>query len=115
MRIAVTTTDGKKVDQHFGKATRFDVYDVEGDKMELVESREMISYCDCDKAASTDSAHSFSSDRFSVVKEKLQDVDRLYTVQIGDTPKAQLEIIGIAVQNCTCEVIKIPGCSGKCK
>jgi len=112
MRIAVTTSNGEKVDQHFGKATRFDVYDVEGDKMKLVETREVESYC---KSGESNPVHKFSSDRFSVVKEKLQDCDKLYTVQIGEKPKEQFDIIGIAVQTCTCEVNKIPGCSGKCK
>ncbi|WP_167613925.1 NifB/NifX family molybdenum-iron cluster-binding protein [Maribellus sediminis] len=115
MRIAVTTTDGKKVDQHFGKATRFDVYDVEGTEMTLVESRDVTSYCDCEKDVPADPAHKFSPDRFSVVKEKLHDCDKLYTVQIGETPKSQFDIIGIAVQTCTCDVNKIPGCSGNCK
>ncbi|WP_319591232.1 NifB/NifX family molybdenum-iron cluster-binding protein [uncultured Draconibacterium sp.] len=113
MRIAVTTSNGDKVDQHFGKATRFDVYDVEGDEMKLVETREVVSYCSGEGQPVTD--HKFSSDRFSTVKEKLEDCEKLYTVQIGEKPKEQLDIIGIAVQNCTCQVDKIPGCSGKCK
>ncbi|WP_321348827.1 NifB/NifX family molybdenum-iron cluster-binding protein [uncultured Draconibacterium sp.] len=113
MRIAVTTSNGEKVDQHFGKATRFDVYDVEGDEMKLVETREVDSYCSGEGQPVAD--HKFSFDRFSTVKEKLEDCEKLYTVQIGEKPKEQLDIIGIAVQNCTCQVDKIPGCSGKCK
>ncbi len=115
MRIAVTTSDGKKVDQHFGKATRFDVYDVEGEEMKLEESRDVTSYCDCADGKPVDPAHKFSPDRFSVVKEKLKDCDKLYTVQIGEKPKSQFDIIGITVQTCTCEVDKIPGCGGNCK
>jgi len=111
MRIAVTTTDGKKVDQHFGKATRFDVYDVEGAEMKLVESRDVASYSE----EPVDPTHNFSPDRFSVVKEKIQDCDRLYTLQIGDKPKEHLEIVGIAVHLCKCQVEKISTCKGKCK
>lgn len=113
MRIAITTSNGEKVDQHFGKATRFDVYDVEGDEMKLVETREVESYCSGEGQPVVN--HKFSPDRFSSVKEKLEDCDKLYTMQIGDKPKEQLDIIGIAVQSCTCAVDKIPGCSGKCK
>lgn len=113
MRIAVTTSNGEKVDQHFGKATRFDVYEVEGDEMKLVETREVASYCGGEGEPVAD--HKFSSDRFSTVKEKIGDCEKIYTVQIGEKPKEQLNIIGIAVQNCTCQVDKIPGCNGKCK
>ncbi|WP_045033452.1 NifB/NifX family molybdenum-iron cluster-binding protein [Draconibacterium sediminis] len=113
MRIAVTTSNGEKVDQHFGKATRFDVYDVDGDEMKLVETREVTSYCSAGGQPVAD--HKFSSDRFSTVKEKLEDCEKLYTMQIGEKPKEQFDIIGIAVQTCTCSVDKIPGCSGKCK
>ena len=115
MRIAVATSDGNKVDQHFGKATRFDVYDVEGEEMKLVESRDVTSYCDCADGKPVDPAHKFSPDRFSVVKEKLKDCDKLYTVQIGEKPKEQLQIVGIDVQTCSCNIDQIPTCKGNCK
>lgn len=113
MRIAVTTSNGEKVDQHFGKATRFDVYDLEGDEMKLVETREVASYCSGEGLSVAN--HKFSPDRFSKVKEKLVDCEKIYTMKIGDKPKAQFDIIGIDIQTCTCSVDKIPGCSGKCK
>jgi len=115
MRIAVTTTDGQKVDQHFGKATSFSIYDMDDNLLKLVETREVTSYCDCNSNVSSESTHSFSSDRFSTVREKLSDCDKLYTVQIGETPRKQFEIIGIDVQTCTCSIEKIPGCKGNCK
>jgi nitrogen fixation protein NifX len=39
LRIAVATTDGTTVDEHFGRSLRFDVYDLDADRSELVESR----------------------------------------------------------------------------
>lgn len=115
MRIAVSTSNGEKVDRHFGKATRFDVYDIKGENMTLVESREINSYCGGGSAMPVEDAHQFSPDRFSVVREKLSDCDKLYTVQIGDKPKSQFNSLGIAVQICSCPVTKIQGCSGNCK
>lgn len=115
MRIAITTTDGKKVDQHFGKATRFDVYDVEGTEMKLVETRDVTSYSETVSGEPADTTHNFSPERFSIVKEKIQDCDKLYTLQIGDKPREQLEIVGIEVHLCKCKVENISTCEGKCK
>ncbi len=39
MRIAVTSSDGKNVNVHFGMAREFLIFDVDGDKMELKETR----------------------------------------------------------------------------
>jgi len=39
LRIAVATTDGTAVDEHFGRSGRFDVYDLDADHAEMVETR----------------------------------------------------------------------------
>lgn len=39
LRIAVATTDGTAVDEHFGRSSRFDVYDLDADRADLVEIR----------------------------------------------------------------------------
>jgi len=115
MRIAVTTSNGEKVDQHFGKATRFDVYEMDDQNMQLIESREVKAYCGANDGEPVDSDHQFSLDRFSAVQQKLNDCEKLYTLQIGEKPKSQFHSMGIAVQTCSCPVSKIPGCSGNCK
>ena len=115
VRIAVTTTDGIKVNQHFGKATSFNIYDVEGDTMKMVDLRQVQSYCECENGEPIDPNHSFQEDRFSKVKEVIKDCEKLYTAQIGEKPKEQLEIIGIDVQLCGCKVDQISTCKGNCK
>lgn len=45
MRIAVASSDGKVVNQHFGKATRFLIYEVNGDKIEYKETRKNDPSC----------------------------------------------------------------------
>jgi len=45
MRIAVASSDGKMVDQHFGKATRFLILDVNDGAIELVEVRKNEPAC----------------------------------------------------------------------
>ena len=115
VRIAVTTTDGKKVNQHFGKATSFTIYDIEGDTMKMVDLRQVESYCECENDEPVDPNHSFQEDRFSKVKETIKDCEKLYTQQIGEKPKVQLKITGISVQECKCNIDKIPTCKGDCK
>ena len=114
MRIAVTTTNGEKVDQHFGKAGSFNIYDLENGTLKMVDLREVESYCECENGEPVDSSHKFSSDRFSRVKEVIKDCDKLYTLQIGEKPREQLEIIGIAVHTCKCGIEQIPTCKGNC-
>ena len=115
MRIAVTTTDGEKVDQHFGKATSFNIYDMVDGKLKMVDLRQVESYCECENGEPVDPNHKFSNDRFSMVKEVIKDCKKLYTVQIGEKPKEQLKIIGIDVQLCNCKIDQIAGCKGNCK
>lgn len=115
MRIAVTTTNGKKVDQHFGKATRFSIYEIDTNELKLVETREVESYCECENGEVVDPNHEFSGDRFSKVYEMIKDCSVLYTQQIGNKPGEQLNAKGIKVQPCNCKIEQILGCSGKCK
>lgn len=114
-RIAVTTTNGEKVDQHFGKATSFNVYDVEDGALKMVDLRQVESYCECENGEPVDPNHSFEQDRFYKVKEAIKDCEKLYTLQIGEVPKQNLEIVGIAVQECKCTIDQIPNCNGECK
>jgi nitrogen fixation protein NifB len=115
MRIAVTTTSGVKVDQHFGKAQSFSVYDVKADELELVETRMVNSYCACSEDEMPATEHKFSDDRLSMVYKRIKDCDKVYTLQIGEKPKEALKAKGIIVQPCNCNIEQIPGCSGKCK
>jgi len=41
LRIAVATTDGTAVDEHFGRSSRFDVYDLDPEASALVETRRL--------------------------------------------------------------------------
>lgn len=114
MRIAVTTSNGEHVDQHFGKATSFAIYDLEDGSMKMVERREVESYCECTDGEPVDPNHVFSHQRFTVVREKMMDCTKLYTVRIGDKPKAHLHDVGIEVHLCSCPVDQIQGCTGHC-
>ena len=113
MKVAITSTNGITVDQHFGKANCFYVYEMVQGRLNFIEKRDVISYCGC-VTERTDS-HEFEKDRFFRVFGTIQDCKKLYTKQIGDTPMEKLKANGIEVQLCSCEISSINGCSGNCK
>lgn len=56
-RIAVVSTDGKTVNDHFGRAERFLIYDID-DKLTFVEERPAETY------SVGDPEHPFDPERF---------------------------------------------------
>lgn len=115
MKIAITTTDKKKVDQHFGKATSFSIYEKTDGKIKFIETRHVESYCEQENGKAIDPNHKFSSDRFESVYEQIKDCSVLYTQQIGDKPGEVLQTKGIKIQTCKCNIEQIPTCKGECK
>ena len=87
-RIAVVSTDGFNVDDHFGKANRFLIYDMEG-QITPVEERpaETLSVDDPD--------HVFDPDKFFRIAALLKDCGKVYMTRIGAVPAAKLKVLGI--------------------
>lgn len=87
-RIAVVSTDGLDVDDHFGRANRFLIYDLD-DQMTPVEERavETLSVGDPD--------HPFDPDKFGRIAALLRDCCKVYVTRIGDVPAAKLKELGI--------------------
>jgi predicted Fe-Mo cluster-binding NifX family protein len=87
-RIAVVSTDGLNVDEHFGKAERFLIY----------ETRNMGSPVE-ERASETlsvgDPKHSFDDQKFNRITALLHDCKKVYVTRIGNAPKTRLEEIGI--------------------
>ncbi|MDD3248411.1 MAG: NifB/NifX family molybdenum-iron cluster-binding protein [Methanosarcina sp.] len=46
MKVAVVSSDGKVINQHFGKAPLFYIFDVGGGKIQFLEVRECTPLCD---------------------------------------------------------------------
>lgn len=55
MRVAVISSDGKVINQHFGKASRFLIFDIE-DKIKFIEERKNIPVCGTAEDGHTDDA-----------------------------------------------------------
>ncbi|WP_310829980.1 nitrogenase cofactor biosynthesis protein NifB [Paenibacillus pedocola] len=89
-RVAVATRGGDKVNQHFGHATEFLIYDTDGADVRLVGVRKIQAYChgkaDCngDKAAT-----------LQEIITILNDCRILLCSGIGDGPRASLNKIGV--------------------
>jgi predicted Fe-Mo cluster-binding NifX family protein len=88
LRIAAVSTDGIHVDEHFGKAEKFSIYDV-GEQISWVEDRstETLSVGDPD--------HPFDAEKFGRIASLLKDCTQVYVTQIGEVPAAKLKALGI--------------------
>lgn len=89
-RIAVATRGGDRVNQHFGHATEFMVYDTDGVNIKLLGIRKIQAYChgkaDC------------NGDKEATLKEIcsiLSDCRILLCSGIGEAPRATLNKLGI--------------------
>ena len=87
-RIAVVSTDGTNVNDHFGMAERFLVYDC-NDEMTFMEERPTERY------SVGDPDHAFDPERFALVSGLLKDCSKVYVTKIGEVPSAKLKELGI--------------------
>jgi predicted Fe-Mo cluster-binding NifX family protein len=74
MRIALTSTDGKAVNQHFGHARTFHIFDLNDRDWAFVETREVEACCQ---------DHDHTTDRFDAVLKTLSDCEAILASKIG--------------------------------
>ncbi|WP_025323099.1 NifB/NifX family molybdenum-iron cluster-binding protein [Deferrisoma camini] len=91
MRFAIASTDGKSVDEHFGRARRFWIYDLEAGGPRFVAARPVTPL----STGAPD--HPFDEGRFVGIAEVLEDCRRVYCARIGERPAAELAARGIEV------------------
>lgn len=89
MLIAVASKDGKEIDQHFGHAERFLIYDVENGDTKLVDERTVERYC------SFDPEHPLRGHLLKSIAEALAGCRAVVTAQMGEHPQGELEKLGI--------------------
>ncbi len=100
IRYAVASKTGLNVDQHFGHATEFYIYDfVQGD-VKFIEKREVAKYCngkeDCEDS------HDGKIDK---IIKTIEDCSAVLALRIGDEPREKLELKNISVYQ-ICDEIK---------
>ncbi len=89
MLIAVASKDGKEINQHFGHAERFLIYDVEGGDARLVDERKVERYC------SYDQDHPLRSHLLQAIADALGGCRAVVCAQIGQGPQMEMERLGI--------------------
>jgi nitrogen fixation protein NifB len=85
-RVAVATKSGGLVDQHFGHAREFLVYDVTRAGVRLVARRPIGAYCTGGEG---------DDDALAVALRALADCDAVLVAKIGHCPRGQLAAAGI--------------------
>ena len=89
VRIAVATKSGVRVDEHFGHAQAFRVYEYAGGAVRFVESRPVPAYC-----SSPDECGGHSG-RIDAIAGMIGDCAAVLSLRIGEVPRAALAARGI--------------------
>lgn len=89
MLIAVASKSGTEVDQHFGHAERFLIYDYGSENPALVKEVTVDKYC------SYDPDHPFRHPQFNRIVAALEGCKLVVTQMIGELPKQELAKVGI--------------------
>lgn len=87
-RIAIASTDGIVVNQHFGHAERFHIIEIENGKYKYIGTRESERVCQ---------GHYHHDSSFDKVIDVLSDVHAVVVAKIGQGASQQLESHGLTV------------------
>lgn len=115
MLIAVASKTGSEVDQHFGHAERFLIYDYGGGNPAPLKEVAVEKYC------SYDPEHPFRHSQFNGIIEALAGCKVVVTEMIGELPKQELQKVGITPVVTTgpiADALKLAHdsvCAGNCK
>lgn len=89
MLIAVASKDGKEINQHFGHAERFLIYDVESGEAKLVDEKKVERYC------SYDQDHPLRAPLLKAIADALHGCSAVVCAQIGQGPQMEMERLGL--------------------
>ncbi len=89
MLIAVASKDGKAINQHFGHAERFLIYDVGGGEARLVDEKKVERYC------TYDADHPLRTHVLKAIADALAGCRAVVCSQIGQAPQMEMERLGI--------------------
>lgn len=87
-RFAIATKSGMLVDQHFGQASEFYIYETDGMGAKFIERRAVDKYCtgneSCDDKES----------KVALILSAVSDCDGVIALRIGDAPSKKLKMQG---------------------
>jgi predicted Fe-Mo cluster-binding NifX family protein len=88
MKVAIVSSDGKVINQHFGRASRFLIFEINCGDIRFVEAREITPLCGSADKGNTD-------DVLSRTISLITDCKALLCARIGRHPKEELRKKGI--------------------
>jgi nitrogenase molybdenum-iron protein alpha/beta subunit/MoaA/NifB/PqqE/SkfB family radical SAM enzyme len=90
-KFAVASKSGMLVDQHFGHADEFYIYESDGENARFVEKRAVRKYCsgadDCGESA----------EKMDLILKAVGDCDAVIALRMGDSPMRKLKEKGIEI------------------
>ena len=89
MLIAVASKDGREINQHFGHAERFLIYEVEEAGTRLVGEKKVERYC------TYDADHPMRAHVLKAIADALAGCRAVVCAQIGQAPQMEMERFGI--------------------
>ena len=104
MKIAVCTSNGSDVNLHFGKTENFYIYELDDAGIAQLDIRSTEQYCD----RYSSHEHEFQQSILNSIFDRIRDCKMLFTVKIGDAPKAALIHKGLGIVECETAVCKLP-------
>jgi predicted Fe-Mo cluster-binding NifX family protein len=104
MKVAVCTSNGNQVDLHFGKTENFYIYEMGNSHIAQLEIRSTEQY----SAGYSSLDHEFQFDKMNNIFATLKDCEILFTLKIGEAPKAALVYKNISVIECEMAVNRLP-------
>jgi len=91
MLIAVATKDGKEINQHFGHAERFLIYEADETAVKLVDEKKVERYC------SYDEAHPLRGHVLRAISTALAGCSAIVCSQVGQAPQDEMARMGFPV------------------
>ena len=91
-KFAVASKSGMLVDQHFGKATEFYIYESNGTTVKFIEKRLVKNYCSGEDSCSSNKKASIES-----ILSAVSDCQGVLALRTGEAPSRKLESSGIQV------------------
>lgn len=89
MLIAVASKDGREINQHFGHAERFFIYEIEAGTVKLVDEKKVERYC------TYDADHPMRAHVLRAIAGALTGCRAIVCAQIGQAPQMEMERLGL--------------------
>ncbi|NMC73018.1 MAG: dinitrogenase iron-molybdenum cofactor biosynthesis protein [Geobacteraceae bacterium] len=91
MVFAVASRDGREINQHFGHAERFLIFEVRGADVSCIDERKVERYC------SYDEEHPLRGHVLRAIAEALDGCAAIVCSQIGTAPREEMSRLGFEV------------------